>query len=154
MNEEDHPAALLGFPVVVRLPIQWGDLDAYGHVNNLVYLKWFEAARALYATKVGVEVLPGKRGVGALLASISCKYLRELTYPGEVYSGVRATRLSLGGVSLEFRIVDCRLGDPVAEGSCDVVLIDYSSSQPIAVPDEIRAAVEQLEGKRFSSSRT
>jgi acyl-CoA thioester hydrolase len=149
MDESSRPSALQGFPVVLLLPIQWADLDAYGHVNNLVYLRWFEAARAVYATRVGVEVLPGRSGVGAALASISCKYLRQLSYPGSVFSGVRATRISLGGVTLEFRIVDSSIGVPVAEGTCDAALYDYAENKPVAVPERIRAAVEELEGKSF-----
>ena len=42
----NKPSALAEYSVVLHLPIQWSDLDAYGHVNNLAYLKWFEDARA------------------------------------------------------------------------------------------------------------
>ncbi|QDU92871.1 acyl-CoA thioesterase [Lignipirellula cremea] len=136
-----------GFPVSMELPIQWGDLDAYGHVNNVAYLKWFEAARAEYAMRVGVAVLPGQPGVGAMLASLSCRYLRPLNYPGVVVAGVRVVRLSLGSVSLECLMLDQKTGVPVAEGACDVVLVDNATGAPAPVPDHIRAAVEKLEGR-------
>lgn len=150
MGESLPPFALQAFPVVVQLPILWSDLDAYGHVNNIVYLKWFEAARTAYALRVGVEVVARQSGIGAVLASISCKYLRQLSYPGSIFSGVRAVRLSVGTVTLEFRIVDGQIGVPVAEGSCDAVLYDFAANTPIPVPDHIRAAVEDLEGKSFT----
>ena len=153
MPDSTKPDALQQFPVAVRLPIQWGDLDAYGHVNNLVYLKWFETARAAYATEVGVQVIPGPDGVGAVIGSIECKYLRQLGFPGEVYSGVRMKRLSVGTITLESRIVDAELGTTAAEGTCDAVLWDYATRQPVAVPDAIRDAVEKLEGRSFSVER-
>ena len=149
MGESTKELQLRGFPIVVKLPILWGDLDAYGHVNNLVYLRWFEAARAVYASRVGVEVLPSQTGVGAVLATISCKFLRQLNYPGDVLSGVRITRISIGSVTLEYLIADSQTGVPVAEGASDVVLYDYAADKPVPVPDHIRAAVEQLEGKSF-----
>ena len=149
MDESARPSALQGFPVVVPFPIQWGDLDAYGHVNHLAYLKWFEAARAVYASRVGVEVIPRQDGVAAVLASISCKYLRQLSYPGNIFAGVRVSRISIGSVTLAFRIADGRIGVPVAEGTCDVVLYDLAADKPVPVPDPIRAAVEELEGKSF-----
>lgn len=153
MNDATKPSALSQFPVVLDLPIQWGDLDAYGHVNHLVYLKWFESARAEYASRVGVDVLPQQRnGYGAIVAGVSCKYIRQMSYPGKVFAGVRVTKLSIGGIALEFRVVDGRTGVPVAEGGCDAVLYDYIKGQPVPIPDSIRAAVEQLEGKRFPSS--
>ena len=38
--------ALIDYPVVTTIPLLWGDHDAFGHVNNLVYLRWCETARA------------------------------------------------------------------------------------------------------------
>lgn len=149
MGEPVRPPQLDGFPIVIELPIQWGDLDAFGHVNNVVYLKWFEAVRAIYATRVGVDVMPRQTGVGAVLASISCKYLRQLNYPGSVLSGIRVTRLSIGSVTLQCQIADGQTGVPVADGTCDVVLYDYAADKPVPIPDHIRAAVEELEGKAF-----
>lgn len=155
MHDPPRPSALQEFPVVIELPILWGDLDAYGHVNNVVYLKWFEAARAIYAMKVGVDVTPGQvaiaeeAGVGAIVANVSCKYLRQLSFPGNVVAGVRVVRLSVGSVTLDFQIVDGRTGVAVAEGGCDAVLYDYVAKKPVPVPDRIRAAVEALEGKPF-----
>ena len=57
--------------------------------------------------------------------------------------------MSIGSVTLECRIADGQTGVPVAEGTCDVVLYDYAAGKPVPVPDHIRAAVEQLEGKSF-----
>ena len=149
MDNPLPPSTIEGFPIVVELPIQWGDLDAYGHVNSLVYLKWFEAARAVYAATVGVDVLPGREGMGGVLASITCKYLRQLSYPGNILSGVRAARVSIASITLEFQITDAMLGIPVAQGSCDAVLYDYGTENPIPVPDHVRQAVEELEGRPF-----
>jgi acyl-CoA thioester hydrolase len=143
---------MLGYPVVIELPIQWGDLDAFGHVNNLAYLKWFEAARAVYALRVGVDVTARQQGVGAVVAAISCKYLHQLGYPGTVRAGVRCSRMSIGSVTLEFQIAMCDTGVPVAEGSCDAVLYDYAARRPVPVPDAIRAAVERLEGRSFPTA--
>ena len=81
-----------------------------------------------------------------MLGSVSCKYLGQLTFPGTVATGVRMMKLTVGGIRLASRIVDIPTGVPVAEGSCDAVLYDYTHQQSVPVPDAIRAAVEQLEG--------
>lgn len=143
------PPALQGCPVIVRLRIQWHDLDAYGYVNNLTYLTWFEEARVVYASRVGVEVVARAEGVGAILVSLAWKYHRQLQYPGEILAGVRVTRISVGSATLECHIADSQTGVPVADGSCEVALFDYAAQKPVPVPDEIRQAVEQLEGKPF-----
>ena len=33
------------YPVVIEIPVAWGEMDAYGHVNNIVYFRYFESAR-------------------------------------------------------------------------------------------------------------
>jgi acyl-CoA thioester hydrolase len=143
------PATMSGFPVVIQVAVQWGDLDVYGHVNNVVYLRWFEAARAAYAMQVGVEILSRDRGVGAILASVTCNYRRPSAYPGVVYAGARVSRLTVGSVTLQYLVADATTGVPVADGQSDAVLYDYAANEPVAVPGRIRAAVEQLEGKTF-----
>ena len=149
MREFLRPTALEEFPIVVELPIQWSDLDAYGHVNNLAYLRWFENVRAVYAMKVGVSVTPQREGLGAALAAISCKYLRQLSFPGRIVAGARVTRMSIGGITLEFRIIDGQTGVPVAQGGCDAVIYDYAADKPVPIPEHIRTAVEKLEEKPF-----
>jgi acyl-CoA thioester hydrolase len=145
------PPTMTGFPVVIELPIQWGDLDVYGHVNNVVYLEWFEAARAAYAMQVGVEILSRDRGIGAILASVTCNYRRPQAFPGVVYAGARVSRISVGSVTLQYLVTDAATGVPVADGESDAVLYDYAANEPVAVPGRIRAAVEELEGKSFPS---
>ena len=44
------PEALRDFPLVVEIPVQWGDQDAFGHVNNAAYFRWFESARIVDCT--------------------------------------------------------------------------------------------------------
>ncbi len=54
---DPEPSALAGFPVVLAVPVWWGDQDAFGHVNNTVYLRWFESARIAYSREVGLSAL-------------------------------------------------------------------------------------------------
>ena len=42
------------WPVTIELPVQWGELDSFGHVNNVVFLRWFESARIAYFERCGV----------------------------------------------------------------------------------------------------
>ena len=36
---------LAGYPVRIEVPVAWGEMDAFGHVNNVVYFRYFESAR-------------------------------------------------------------------------------------------------------------
>ena len=45
-------------PVSVQIPVAWGDMDAFGHVNNTVYLRWFETARIAFFRAVDRSLEP------------------------------------------------------------------------------------------------
>lgn len=44
--------SLEGFPVVIELPVVWGEMDAFAHVNNVVYFRYFESARIAYLERI------------------------------------------------------------------------------------------------------
>ena len=81
MSEHRTPAELAGQPVVVTLPVQWGDQDAFGHVNGVMYFRWFETARVEYLNRSGLRHLMSQEGLGPILAAIKCDYRRQLKHP-------------------------------------------------------------------------
>ena len=47
MIKEEISKAFASF----EIPVQWGDMDAAQHVNNLSYLKWVESVRIEFLKK-------------------------------------------------------------------------------------------------------
>jgi acyl-CoA thioester hydrolase len=143
------PAPLSAFPVVITLPVLWGDQDAFGHVNNTIYLRWFESARIAYAERVGLAALMAAERIGPILASITCDYRRPITYPETVRVGARVTRIGRSSMTMEQVVVPELPGAIAAEGSSTIVVFDYNVDRPHPVPDDIRHAIEALERRRF-----
>ena len=80
MTDPAHAAATLGrWPVAVDLPVQWGDMDAFQHVNNTVYLRWFETARIAYFERTGLSDR-AKRSVAVLLRKC-CRWTAPVCSP-------------------------------------------------------------------------
>ena len=42
------------FPIVVVIPVAWGEMDSMQHVNHTVYLKWMETARFEFFEMLGM----------------------------------------------------------------------------------------------------
>ena len=42
---------LTDYPIVITQEVIWADMDAYRHVNNAVYFRYFESARMAYFEK-------------------------------------------------------------------------------------------------------
>src|SRR5256885_13000540 len=87
-----HPS-LAEFSLTVDIPVQWGELDAYGHVNNTVFFRYFETLRVLYLVRSGFTESYAKDKVGAILHSTECRFRKALFYPDTVTVGGRATNV-------------------------------------------------------------
>ena len=151
MDNSTRPAELADYNLVVRWPVQWGDQDAFQHVNNIIYIRWFETARIEYGVRVGLAALMEREQIGPILASITCQFRRPVTYPDTVQIGARVTRLGRSSFSMEHRIYSEAAGAIVAEGDSTIVVFDYRTQKSHAIPDAIRQAIETLEKKSLSS---
>ena len=76
---DDVKLALKDYTTITALPVQWGDQDSFGHVNNVVYFRWFESARIELLDQFPTAVTMSGKGLGPILASIKCDYRRQLS---------------------------------------------------------------------------
>jgi acyl-CoA thioester hydrolase len=143
MNAESK-RLLAAYPVFSTFAVQWGDQDAFAHVNNTVYLRWFESARIAYGDKMGLS--HEAHGIGPILAAVACNYRRQLIYPDVVHIGARVTKIGRTSYVMEHRIVSESLRAVAAEGDSTLVMFDYGAQKPVPVSPAMRKIIEQLEG--------
>ena len=105
MNE-----ALASYPKVVEVPLAWGEMDAFQHVNNAVYFRWFESARIDYFREVGALEIMERSGVGPILASTDCRFRIPLTYPDTVSVATRVPRLGEDRFVMDYVVVSHESG--------------------------------------------
>ena len=68
------------WPVKTKIPVQWGEMDAFNHVNNVVYIRWCETARIELFRKIwgerglNMKEILEDNGVGPILANFTVNY--------------------------------------------------------------------------------
>jgi acyl-CoA thioester hydrolase len=134
------------FPVVVVQPVVWGDMDAYGHVNNTVYFRYFENARLEYFIRLGWPAVEDATGVGPILRDTSARFRLALTYPDIIAIGARAVKLETDRFFLEHKIVSQQRGAVVTEGTGTVVAYHHGDGQKMPLPAAVAEAIRRLEG--------
>ena len=141
------PEAAAG-PVTIRQPVAWGELDALGHVNHTVFLRWFENARFAWFERVGIAALMRESGgaLGPILAKVSCEYRAPVAFPDTILASVRCVRIGRSSMTLANRIWSERRAAIVAEGELVIVMLDYASGASTPIPEVIRAAIEACDG--------
>jgi acyl-CoA thioester hydrolase len=139
---------LAGFPVSVTIPVQWGEQDPFGHVNNIMYFRWCETARIVYFQQAGLMEMFAKENVGPILAHIGCNFRAPVTYPDTVHVGARVSKIGRTSIRMEHRIVSDALG-LAADADSTIVVYDYSAGKSHPVPEVIREAIGRLEGEKI-----
>jgi acyl-CoA thioester hydrolase len=125
----------------IEAPLRWGDMDAMGHVNNVVYFRLMEEARIQWFDRLGFSTLPV--GQAPILAHVSCDFVKPLSYPG--LAVVSQTVERLGRASVEMSITIERADEPgavYARGKSVIVWYDYGVGKSAPWPDSVRAAIE------------
>ena len=136
---------LAGYPVILDIPVAWGEMDAFQHVNNIVYLRYAESARIAYLEQAGLNESMQGTGIGPILASINCRYLFPVTYPDTVRVGTRVTEVGADRFTVHFRIISTRHQRIAAQGDSVIVSYDYRSGAKAPLPEAMRAAILALE---------
>ncbi|MBE0593320.1 MAG: acyl-CoA thioesterase [Gemmatimonadales bacterium] len=139
-----HPL-LAGYPVVLAIPVQWGEMDAYGHVNNTVLFRYFESARVAYLERCGFLESYDRDGIGAILHSTDCRFRLPLLYPDTIQVGCKATAVAGDRFTTVYRVVSLAADDVAAEGSGVVVSYDYRANAKTALPERVCRLIETLE---------
>ena len=138
---------LKAYPVVIEIPVAWGEMDSLGHVNNIIYFRYFESARMAYFDRVGFWRHMEEAGVGPILASTECRFRLPLEYPDTVSVGARVSEVGEDRFPMEYLIVSHRHARVAAEGVGLIVAYDYREKRKAALPDEIRKRIETVEGR-------
>jgi acyl-CoA thioester hydrolase len=140
-GSEEKPRELSGYAAIVTLTVQWGDQDAFGHVNNAVALRWFETSRIRLLEEHGLGYLIGGDPLVPLVTAISCRYRRQVTYPDTIRVGTRVAELGRSRMTLAHRVFSHAQQQIVAEGETTAVFFDRGAQRPIRIPAAVRTAL-------------
>ncbi|AVZ78909.1 thioesterase [Zoogloeaceae bacteirum Par-f-2] len=128
--------------LTTRIPVRWGDMDAYNHVNNTLYFRYFEQARVEWLEAMNFAVRPDRTDAPVII-NASCTFLIPVNYPATVEVRLFAGDPGRSSVMTwyELRVVgDDRL---YAEGAAKVVWMDTRTGKSVPLPDTLRAVLEQ-----------
>jgi acyl-CoA thioester hydrolase len=125
------------------IEIRWRDQDAYGHVNNAVYLTYLEEVRDEWLART---LATGGAVWDYVLARVAIDFRRELTLADElVTASCRLTRIGRSSVVTREE-VHVRDGQLAAEAEAVLVARDRQSGRSRPLTDEERAAFERALG--------
>lgn len=130
--------------VSLEVPVAWGEQDLFGHVNNIVYFRYFESVRMHYLDRIGVLRSYQETGKGVILASTTCDFKKPVTWPQRLTVRTGTTQVGDTSFTMAYLVTD-EQDDPVATGISIQVMYDYPARSKMRVTDEVRAAIDRIQ---------
>lgn len=134
------------FHVHAELQVRWGDLDALGHVNNSNYFTFFETARFAYIDRVSPGRALVEGGMGPILASTGCDFVRPVEFPATLVLSTRVVKVGSSSFEAEHLVRDRATGEIHAVGRAVLVMYDYRSRQKVPIPSWLRDGIREIDG--------
>jgi acyl-CoA thioester hydrolase len=138
------------FVVSIEVPVAWGEQDAFGHLNNVVYFRYFESVRMHFLERIGALRSHAEHGIGVILASTTCDFKRPVEWPAKLNVRCGCTAVGNTSFSMTYEVAD-EHGAIVASGSSVQVMYDYRAGAKVRVPDAVRKAIADLQGNSFAA---
>ncbi len=135
---------LSDFSVTIPVNVAWGEMDAFGHVNNVVFFRYMESGRIAYFDKIDLNKKLKHHGLGPILAATECQYLKPLFYPDKLIVGIKVTEIKNTSFVMEQAIFSERSG-LVATGKGVVVIFNYATQKKAPIPSELKSFIQKFE---------
>ena len=136
------------------IEVRFVDTDAFGHINNAVYLSYFEAARAgYYAAVVGTPFGTGENASERtfVIAEAHVFYRAPAFFGEQLFVGCRFSWTGRSSFGLEYRVrADQSVVAPArvaADGGTVQVMFDLAKNRVMRVPPDLIEQFEAYEGR-------
>ena len=132
------------FKVKLPLRIDWSDMDLFGHVNNIAYFKYIQAARVNYWELCGFSPMFNAADIGPILLSTGCQFIKPLFYPGNIVVATRIEFIKNTSYGLHHQILN-QQNQIIAEAHDIIVNFNFKLNIKTPISDELKTVIEKIE---------
>lgn len=148
-----YEGALEGYRFVIKMPVQFRDIDAMNHVNNVAYFAFLETTRLEYIFQlIGIDTRDdGFSNVPFLLVAQSINYRTPAYFRETLLIGMRTSWVRRSSFGFDYEMRAEEDGRLVAQGEGTHVMYNAETQRSYPMPDEWVARLEQFEGRKLKS---
>jgi len=131
-----------GFHYKIQIPIRFADMDALGHVNNAIYITYFEIARSAYWAEI---IEWDWKLFGIIIRKSVVDYLKPIILSDDIYAYVRTSKIGNSSFELDYILVKNVNGSEeiCTTGQTLCVSFDYTEQKPTQIPAIQRLKMEK-----------
>lgn len=124
----------------ISLRIDWSELDVFGHVNNVAFNKYAQAARLSYVDTIGLMKLHKTQNIGFMVAETNCQFKKEVLFPGNIHIQTKIDFVKNTSFALE-HIMTNDNDELVAIAKDVLVVFDFNKKEKVLIPLTIKEKI-------------
>lgn len=122
-----------------KIVVRWGDMDAFGHVNNTQYFRYFEQCRVNWLSRIGKQEAVTESAEGPVIISTTANYLLPLHYPATVSISMYGAEPGRSSFNSHYEIRDAKDNTKLyTTGEAKIVWVDQEKGKSKPLPSDIR----------------
>lgn len=133
------------YKIVIKIPVQWGEMDSANHVNNLIYLRWAESARIEYFAQMKMDISFKPGDTGPILGWQDCKYIFPMTFPDTAIIGCRVNEILEDRFIVETAIFSEKHQRIAAISKQSIIPYSYKDLKKVEMPKEWVDKIREIE---------
>ena len=119
----------------MEIKVRFSETDLLGHINNVSYFTYLEAARIDFLEQIGLKISTEK--FVFILASAKCDFIQQGYFGQTLKINTSVSRMGTKSLVLTSEMFDKESGNLIAKGESALVFFDRTEQKSIILTDEI-----------------
>lgn len=128
----------LKFPFPIKQNVQWGEMDAFGHINNVTYFRYFETGRINFFNQTNLWQDLIDEQVRIVVVKLECNYVQEIVFPEEIEIAVALKHIGNSSISVHQVVKSSTKNTIFAHGGGVIVGTDANTGKSKPWSDKLK----------------
>lgn len=148
MSDSRIPAPLFPYGHKLDIQLRFNDADMFGHVNNTVYLQFFDLAKLEYFRAVMGDEFDS-RSIALVVVNINCNFFAPAFLEESLEVLTTTVKVGEKSLVLDQRIINKATGDVKCQCTTVMAGFDIKTGSSAPISESWRAHLEAYEGRVF-----
>ncbi len=131
MQQEDNN---LKYPFPIKQQVLWGEMDAFNHINNVIYFRYFETGRVHFFNKTNLWKIFQDEDIRIVVGKLECNYIREIIHPAEIEISVGIKKIGNTSLIVHQKVI---CNDQISAHG-DAIIVATKNGKPTPWTEKLR----------------
>lgn len=132
-----EPGQNINYPFPLTQKVIWGDMDAFNHVNNVIFFRYFENGRVEFFNKTKLWETYFEENIKIVVGKLECNYIKQVVHPATIEISVGIKKIGNSSLTVHHKVSSN--GEVVAHGDGIIVATDPVTGKSTPWTEKLRA---------------